>query len=95
MLLCTNFVLVYQEDMIILGPCKSFDSFLQSVSAISISRYGLFLIPSLLIYNKLSNEWSAIFVAQVLLLELKKICQKKLVGPGFERTLVRLFGDSN
>ena len=91
--LCTNFVLVYQEDLIIFGPCKSIECFLHSVSAISIS--SLFLIPSLLICNKLSNEWSAIFVAQVLLLELKKICQKKLVGPGFERTLVRLFGDSN
>ena len=82
MLLCTNLVLVYQEDMIILGPCKSFECFLQSVSAISISRYGLFLIPCFLIYNKLSNEWSAIFVAQVLLLELKKICQKKLEDLG-------------
>ena len=82
MLFCTNLVLVYQEDMIILGPCKSFECFLQSVSAISISRYGLFLIPSLLIYNKLSNEWFAIFVAQVLLLELKKICQKKLEDLG-------------
>ena len=82
MLLCTNLVLVYQEDMIILGPCKSFECFLQSVSAISISSYGLFLIPSLLICNKLSNEWSAIFVAQVLLLELKKIFQKKLEDLG-------------
>ena len=81
--------------MMIMDPCKSCECFLPSVCAISISRYGLFLILSLLIYNKLSNEWSAIFVAQVLLLELKKNCQKKVVGPGFERILVRLFGNSN
>ena len=80
--------------MIILFPCKSIECFLQSVSAISLSRYALFLIPSLLICNKLSNEGSAIFVAQVLPLELKKVA-KKVGGPGFERTLVRLFGDSN
>ena len=80
--LCKNFVLVLQEDMILLGPCKSFECFLPSVPAISISTYSLFLIPSLLICNKLSNEWSAIFVAQVLLLELKKICQKKLEDLG-------------
>ena len=71
--LCTNFVLVYQEDIyvyIILGPCKSFECFLQSVSAISISSSGLFLIQSLLICNKLSNEWSAVFMGQLVLSEL-------------------------
>ena len=36
------------------------------------------IIPSLLICNKLSNEWSDIFVDQVLLLELKKIEKKNL-----------------
>ena len=66
--------------MIIFGPCKSFECFLQSVSAISLPRHGLFLIPSLLTCNKLSNEWSTIFVAQVLISELKKIA-KKVGGP--------------
>ena len=80
--------------MIILGRSKSFVFFLQSVCTISLSRYGLFLIPSLLIWNELFNEWSAIFLAHVLLLELLRIA-KKVGGLRFERTLVRLFGDSN
>ena len=71
--------------MVILVPCKSIECFIQSVSVISLSTNGLFLIPSLLI---------CIFVAQVLLLELLKIA-KKVGGHLFERTLVRLFGDSN
>ena len=72
--------------MIILFPCKSIECFLQSVSAISLSRYALFLIPSLLICNKLSNEGSAIFVAQVLLLELLKMAKtlEDICSNGYE-----------
>ena len=39
-------------------------------STISLSQQSLVLSPSLFICNKLSNVGSAIFVAQVLLLEL-------------------------
>ena len=86
--------------MIILSPCKSFEYFLQSVSDISIFRYGLFLIPFLLICNKLSNEWSAIFVAQVLLLELEKNFPKKLEdlgsnGQKFDFSAIRTNVSSN
>ena len=31
----------YQEEMIIFGPYVAFDGLLQSVSAISLSRFGL------------------------------------------------------
>ena len=57
--------------MIVLSPGISFECFLLSFAAFSISSQGLILIPSLMICNKLSNEWSATFVAQVLPLELK------------------------
>ena len=49
---------------------------IHSYSVGFFSNWDLFLFPSLLICNKLSNEGSAIFVAQVLLLELLKNCQK-------------------
>ena len=68
--------------MIILSPCKSFECFLESVSAIYICRYGIFHVPSLLICNKLSNEWSAVFMGQLLLSELEKKFQKKLEDLG-------------
>ena len=41
---------IYQEDMILLGLCQSFECFLQSVFAIYLSS---------LICNKLSDKWSA------------------------------------
>ena len=69
--------------------------FLQGFSVISLSSSYLVLISSLLICNKLSNEWSAVFMGQLVLSEIKNISPKKVGGPGFERTLVRLFGDSN
>ena len=48
--------------MIIFDPCKSFACFLQSFSAISLSRYGLFLVPPLLICNKHYNEGSVMWL---------------------------------
>ena len=50
--------------------------FLQSFSASSVYSWDMVLCPSLLIWNKLSNEVSAILVAQLVLLELKKVCLK-------------------
>ena len=66
--------------------------FLQSFSVSSLSRWDLVLIPSLFICNKLSNEWSAVFIAQLLLVELKKICQKSWrtwVRPDISSTFCR------
>ena len=66
--------------------------FLQSFSVSSLSSWDLVLIPSLMICNKLSNEWSAVFVAQLLLVELKKICQKSWrtwVRPDISSTFCR------
>ena len=59
--------------------------FLQSFSASSLYSWDLVLSQSFLIWDKLSNEGSAILVAQWVLLELKhkKICLKSW------RTLVR------
>ena len=44
--------------------------FLQSFSVNSLSSLYLVIIPSLLICNKLSNEWSAVFMGQLVLSEL-------------------------
>ena len=50
--------------------------FLQSFSFNSHSSWYLFFIPSLLICNKLSNEWSVIFMGQLVQSELQIFFQK-------------------
>ena len=55
---------------------------LNKCSAISFYRYGLLFTPSLLIWNKLSNECSAFFMGQMLLSELWKKLPKKLKDLG-------------
>ena len=50
--------------------------FLQRFSVNSLSIWYLVLIPSFLICNKFSNEWSAFLMGQLVLSELKKIFQK-------------------
>ena len=56
-------------------------------SAYSLSRYDLFLISSLCIYNKLTNEYG--YGSNAYIRTLKKIV-KKVEGLWFERTLFKL-----